>query len=467
MARLGFFLASIVLLFCLAVTTVEGRSVPLIAQLTPEYTGRVNSNNRNLVGQAFTYLSTSGKDFHVSILVVSNIDPNQITKVQLYNVVDKELVGEKFTKLDIGYQVYDKRIGFNLGEYMNTEKIAVNIYTKEIGSDRPAISGIIVNNRTTFIAYLTADQEVTTPTGTSKNDGFATAIVWSPDFTNYLVSIVVNHDLDQTVTAIHLHAPAASNTNNAAIVNFPSLLQNAGKVLNFPINQSVYNWMSHHLSYVNIHTSKNTAGALRGQLIPTTTPRTKVPTFPNKATINVGGTATTFLPDGSTIVGDVGFSLKSGGARNLTGNATDVRVANFKFNATSASFDNDFRFALPVTIKNKYSLRGAVLYFTSAAEVADNQKYNLGLLDLNEQTVVNFAALPGTGRRAFTTFRINIDADAFPQYLGPGGIFATIQGTGLTGPGLYVDRFYVNYYVVNAYANNILKAIFYRGSPAE
>jgi hypothetical protein len=328
------------------------------------------------------------------------------------------------------------------------------------------LSGIIVNNRTTFIAYLTADQEVTTPTGTSKNDGFASAIAWTPDSVNYFVSIIVNHDLDQTVTAIHLHAPAASNTNNAPIITFPTLPQNAGKVLNFPVNTSVIYWMANHLSYINVHTSKNTGGALRGQLIPTTTPRIRVPSFPNKATVNVNGVPTTFLPDGSIIVGDVGASLKAGGAKNLTGNATDDRVAVFKFNKTTSSFDNDFRFPLPVTIKNKFSLRSATIVVTAAAEVSDNVKFNVGLLDLNEQTIVNFIAIPGTGRRTFATFQLNIDADSFPQYLGPGGLFATIQGTGLLGEGLFIDRFYVTYYVVNAYANNVLKAIFYKGSSA-
>jgi len=74
------------------VTTVEGRSTPFIAQLTPEYTGRVTSNNRNFVGQAFTYLSSAGNNaFHVSILTVSNIPTDQITKVQLFSIDEKKI----------------------------------------------------------------------------------------------------------------------------------------------------------------------------------------------------------------------------------------------------------------------------------------------------------------------------------------------------------------------------------------
>jgi hypothetical protein len=211
---------------------------------------------------------------------------------------------------------------------------------------------------------------------------------------------------------------------------------------------------------------KNPSGALRGQLIPTTTPRVRTPTFPNRATVDVAGSINTFLPDGGVIIGDVGAALRAGGARNLTGNTTDDRVAEFRYNFTTKSFDNDFRFALPVTIKNRFSLRGATFILTAAAEVADNQKFSVGLLDLNDLTPVSFVTIPGTGRRTFTTYQINIDADLFPQYLGPGGVFVTVQGSGLSGAGLFVDRFYMTYYVVNAYANNVLKSIFYKGSSA-
>jgi len=325
-----------------------------------------------------------------------------------------------------------------------------------------------VNNRTSFFSWLQADQEVTTPTGTSKNDGFATGFAWAAsDNINYLVSIVVNHDLNQKVTAIHLHAPAASNTNTPPIVTFDNLLTNAGKVLNFQINSTVFNWLNSHLGYINIHTTTNTDGALRGQFIPTTTRRIKLPTFPNKATVEIAGNPTTFLPDGSAIIGDVGLKLRQGGARNLTGEISDDRVALFSYNASSSSFDNDFRFALPVTIKNRFTLRSALFYVTAAAEVADTNKFNVGLLDLNDLTTVPKQAIPGTGRRVFNSFKFGIDADEFPRFLGPGGVFVNVKGSGLTGAGLFVDQFYMSYYVVNAYANNLMKAIFFKGSSAE
>jgi hypothetical protein len=420
------------------------------------------------VGQAFVYLANAGNDFHASIMIVSNIDPNQITKVQLYNLQDEELIGEKFSKLPEkqGYQVYDKRITYEVGQQIHSERVAVHIYTKEIGNSRPALAGVIVNNRTTFISYLRADQEIATPTGTAKNDGFASAVGWT-DNVDYWFTLVVNHDLDQKVTEIDLHAPAASNTNNDAIISF-TLLNQAAKVFNLKVNSTVYYWLSNHLGYVNIHTTKNTAGALRGQLIPLTSRRIAVPTFPNGATFTIGGVTTTELPDGSVINGAVGLNLKLGGAKNLTGNATDPRVAEFLPNFATKSFDNDFRYALPVTIKNKHALRSATVYIKAAAEVADNNKFNIGVLNLAEGgTFTSLFAIPGTGRRNFSTFLINLDGADFPTYLGPGGLFVVIQGTGLSGSPLYVDQLFVAYYVSNAYANNILKAIFYKGSSAE
>jgi len=224
------------------------------------------------------------------------------------------LIGTKFTKLKDGFQVYDQKITFDVGERINTERIAVRIYTKASGTTRPALAGVIANNRTTFIADLDADQEVTTPTGVTKNIGFASAVVWSPpgNLQNFFLSVVLNHDLDQTVTAVHVHAPAASNQNGVILVNFPDLLnRHAGKILNFPINATVMEWFLNNLAYINVHTTQNTGGALRGQLIPTTSARYRTPLFPNGAT--QGGV--TILGDGSLITGDVGTALKNGGAR--------------------------------------------------------------------------------------------------------------------------------------------------------
>jgi len=228
----------------------------------------------------------------------------------------------------------------------------------------------------------------------------------------------------------------------------------------FSVSTDVITYLSTHLAYVQIKTSKNPTGAIRGQVIPTTNTRSFTPTFPNTATQG----DITFLPDGSTIFGDVGISLKQGGARNLTGNTTDPHVAAFSFNTATASFNNDFRFKLPVTLKNKYSIRGVIFFIQLAADASESGKYNIAVRNL--ATGVNDAAYSGiatTGRRVFDAYPLYLSVSAFPEYLSPGGVFININGAALTSE-LFVDYFVGTYYVNNAYANNILKSIFYTGS---
>jgi uncharacterized protein (DUF2141 family) len=451
---------------------VEGRSTPFIGQLTPEWTGRVTADNRNLVGNAFAYLSRNGKfAFHLRIIVIAEIDPTTVSKVQLYNVEDEELVGEKFTYVKAsGFYTYNKRINYALGESINVEKIAVNIYTKAIGTGRPAISGLLVNNATTFISWLQADQEVDTPSGTSANDGFATAIVYPAtpnDQVNYKISVVVNHDLTQTVSAIHLHTPAASNTNGAIVVSIPEIKLKGGKVIGFDINATTLNYLQNHLGYINIHTTRNTGGAIRGQLLPFTAPRYRLPVFPNTATQTTKGITITTLPDGGLIEGNLA-SLRSGGARNKTGQTNDDRVCVFQNNFTSGAFDNLFRFELPVTIDNKFALRAANFYFSYAGDVADTGKFNLGFLNLNTQVnKVIFPSLPHTGKSNYENLLITVDGSDFADFLGPGGLFVNLQASSLSGAGLNVDKFFMVYYVVDAYANNVLKAVIARSSTVD
>jgi hypothetical protein len=311
---------------------------------------------------------------------------------------------------------------------------------------------------------LQADETVVAATGTAKNVGYASGLVWTTDSINFFLSLVVNHDLSQKVTAIQLSGPAASNTVGQVIINLPITLTQASKVINVPISGSVFYWLSNHLGYINIITSKNTAGAIRGQLIPTTTPRTRLPSFDNDATFRLNGQDFTTLTDGGAIQGDIA-NLQQGGARNITGNTTDPRVALFSY--ANAQFNNYFRFELPVTIKNRFVIRSAVFYITAAADVVDNNKFNVGLYDLDLGTNVNYIQIPGLGLRAFNTYQLNIDSQAFPSLLSAGGLYVSVNATSLSGSGLYVDRFFVSYYVVNSYANNIVKAIFYKGSSAE
>jgi hypothetical protein len=413
-------------------------------------------------------LSSLGRSaFFLSALAVSNVDPSTINRVQLFNVEDEEYVGDKFTRLSSGYYAFDGRIDFALGESINIEKIEVHIYTEDVGTDRPALSGLLVCNRTSFISHLKADQEVVTPTGTAGNDGFVTAIMWyNSETQSHTLSVVVNHDLTQTVTGIQLVAPAASNTENTPVFTFTTILSKAAKALHIPINEAWVNWLSNHLGYVNILTTNNPAGAIRGQLIPTTSIRSRLVTFPNKATVNNGGFITTSLPDGGLVAGDLA-QLRSEGARNLSDTSADDRVCTFFNNATSAAFDNDFRFSLPVTLNNKFSLRTAVLYARMAAEVNDTNKYSVGVVDLNDITPINFFTVLGEGRRNFKRYRISLDADMFPRFLGPGGVFISVSGSSLSGAGLFVDAFVMEYSVVNAYAANLMKSIFFKTSSAQ
>jgi len=79
---LKFFLASLVLLFFLAIT-VESRAVSFVAPLLPEHTGKVNKNNKNYVGNALAYVALRGKNaFGLSVLAVANIDPKKLAGCQ-------------------------------------------------------------------------------------------------------------------------------------------------------------------------------------------------------------------------------------------------------------------------------------------------------------------------------------------------------------------------------------------------
>jgi len=452
-------MAAIVLFFCLAVTNVEARSVPFIAQLTAENTGTVNSKNNKFVGQAFAYLSSARGDFHVSILTVLNINPDKITKVQLFDVAESKLIGSAFKKSEkSGYTTYDARIKRAVGESIAVGEVAVYVYTKDVGTKRPALSGLLANNRTTFISYLQADQEVTTPTGVSKNDGFASASAY-PIANQYFVDIVVNHDLDQTVTAITFNGVGPSNTVGPVIQSFDISLTNAAKTINLAINSSVYYWMINDLTYINIITSKNPAGALRGQFIPLTSSRLKTPLFPNGAVVG----DITLLPDGSRLRGALGLNLIRGGAKNLTENTTDPRVVEFV--PIEGTFNNPFRFPLPVTLKNKFTIRGATVILTVAGEAVDTEKYRLGMLNYESVTNTDVSGFITSGRRSFQTYTLNLEVSDLTTLLGPGGLYPTIIGSGVAG-NLYVDRFYVSYAVTNAYANNVLKSIFFKGSDA-
>jgi len=370
-----------------------------------------------------------------------------------------------------GFYVSDTRIDYATGASIHEHKTSVGFWLKDgKNKEKLVISGDLTNNRTTFVAYLESNQETTTPSGNSKNDGFATIQAWTPDDdpSVYYLTVAINHDVEDEITQIHIHAPAPSGANNVILIDFSTKYDQAGRVFNAQINSTAFFWLSNHLGYVNLHTKKDVPGTLRGQIAPLVSPRTRIPVFPNGATEIIGESTITFLPDGSTILGNLTNALNSGGARpsNLTIGTLDDRVAYF-FANNQSSFANVFRFPLPVTLANRFNTRGAFVVISAAAEVVDNNKWEFNLYNLADDEInANGFVVEGAGNKTYTTASADLDAEEFRKYLGPGGVFVQLTGTSVSEP-LFVDRFYVVYYVASAYSNSIIRDIFFRGSDVQ
>jgi len=467
---LKFFLASIVLLFFLAIT-VESRAVSFTAPLTPESSGKVTSDNKKLVGNAIVYVALKGRNaFSVTGLAAINQDPKTISRASIFETDTPKnvLVNLTYNK-DTGFYQVNERISFAYGQMIHQHKTSVGFYLEDKKSETLAVAGVVANNRTTFISYLDADSETDSPSGVSSNDGFASLHAYAnDDGTAYFLTATVNHDLDDKITGLHLHGPAPSGAANAIIISFDIGFTKAGRTFNTQINTTVFYWMQNSLTYLNIHTSKNLNGAIRGQVIPLTSPRSRIPEFPNGATRGFGDSTITFLPDGSTILGNVSDPLGAGGARpgNKTLGQFDERVAYFYPNNAS-TFANVFRFPLPVTLVNRYNTRGALVIITATAEVADNAKWTFNLYNTAEGSLTSPGfSVPGLGNRTYSTASADIGPDQFSDYLNPGGIFVQLTGKPTTANPLYVDRFYTVYFIASAYSNNVVRSIFISGSKA-
>jgi len=465
---LKFILASLVLLFFLAIT-VESRAVSLSAPLTPESTGRVNKANRKFVGEAIAYVSLRGKNaFGLSIIAVANINPKKISRVSVYYTSSKKTIANlKYIKAN-GLYTFDDRVNYTVGTAIHEHKTRVGVWLKK-GKKKEALalSGPLANSRTTFLSYLQASQLVATPSGTAKNDAFGVVHCSTTDSVTYFVTAVVNHDLDERVTEISLRGPAPTGADNEAFKITLSTLDHGAKIVNFAVNSTVFYWISNDLTYLVIKTTKNPSGALRGQITPMTTPRARIPVFRNGQTQAFDGIGVTFLDDGSTVIGNLKLALLSGGARpsNKTIGQLDERVAYFVSNNVS-NFDNKFRFALPTTINNRFDTRGAVVVFTVAAEVADTNKWNVGLFNQANNVIDSPFTIPGFGNKTYTTVTADLSPSNFPDFLGPQGIYVQVRGSAVANP-LYVDRFYTIYYVCSAYVNDLVRTIFFKGSNAE
>jgi len=464
---LKFILASLVLLFFLAIT-VESRAVSFTSPLLPEYAGKVNNKNKDLVGTAIGYVSLRGKNaFGLTVLAVANIDTSKISRVSVYYTSSTKKTIANLT-LSNGLYVYDACINYTTGIDIHEHKTSVGVWLKDGKKETLVITGPLSNNRTTFISYLQADQVVTAPSGTTKNDAFGVVHAYTPDSVNYYLQGAVNHDLDEKVTEIAIHGPATSGADTDAFKitwKFSSISQ-AGRMFKAQINSTAFFWLSNHLTYLIIKTSKNPSGALRGQLVASTTPRARLPTFPNGQTQNIDGIDVTFLPDGSSIIGNLTLALLSGGARptNKTIGQLDDRVGYFIANSAS-TFNNNFRFPLPTTLVNRFNVRGGVVVMTAGAEVVDSNKWSVALFNLKNAVPDSPFTFVGQGNRTFTTVTADLAPQNFADFLGPGGIFVQIRGSAVANP-LYVDRLYTIYYIASAFANNIVKDIFFKGSDA-
>jgi len=463
---LKFILASLVLLFFLAIT-VESRAVSLSAPLTPESTGKVNKANKNFVGEAIAYVSLRGKNaFGLSMIAVANINPKKISRVSVYYTSNKKVIAN--LQLVDGLYAYDQRINYTVGTAIHEHKTSVGVWLKK-GKKKETlvISGPLANSRTTFLSYLQSSQLVTAPSGTAKNDAFGVVHCSTNDSVTYYVTAVVNHDLDEKVTEVSIRGPAPSGADNENFKITLATLDQGAKIVKFAVNSTVFYWISNDLTYFVIKTTKNPSGALRGQVTPMTVPRARIPVFPNGATQNFDGIGVTFLDDGSTVIGNLKLALLSGGARpsNKTIGQLDDRVAYFVSN-NGSNFDNKFRFALPTTINNRFDTRGAVVVFTVAAEVADTNKWNVGLFNQANNAIDSPFTIPGFGNKTYTTVTADLAPSNFPDFLGPKGVYVEVRGSAVANP-LYVDRFYTIYYICSAYANDIVRTIFFKGSSAQ
>jgi len=461
---LKFFLASLVLLFFFAIAA-ESRAVSFNAPLLPELTGQVKKGfNSKYVGQALGYVALRGHNaFGVYVLALHNINPSSVSRVSLYYTKSvKKVIANLTYDSDAGLYTLDKRVNYTIGANIHEHETSVGVWVTQGKKEKLAITGPLSNNRTTFLAYLQASELVTTPSGTTKNQGFASIHLHTPDAVNYYVTAAINHDLasSQKVSSIVLNGPAPSGTDNDAWSLTLETQNQAGRVFSSPVNSTVYYWIANHLTYIKIKTAKNPNGALRGQLVSMSSPRARIPTFPNGFTQLIHGNEVTFLPDGSTIIGNLTYALLSGGARptNTTIGTLDDRVAYFFFNNASG-FNYTFRFPLPVTLANRYNTRGAVFVISAAAEVVDTNKWNVGFYNLADAKVDTPSAFPGLGNRTYTTGTAELSPVDFTQYLGPGGVYVRVTATAVTNP-FFVDRFYTIYYVANALSNSIVRRIF-------
>jgi hypothetical protein len=120
--------------------------------------------------------------------------------------------------------------------------------------------------------FLLAGENEVPPVATP-GSGSVTALL---DMDTLLLNLTGNYqDLLADVTGAHIHAPAASDENAGVIVPLIHTGDASGLLaFNGVIDPQHASWLLDGLAYVNVHTSVNPGGEIRGQFSPQRVPDT-------------------------------------------------------------------------------------------------------------------------------------------------------------------------------------------------
>lgn len=170
--------------------------------------------------------------------------------------------------------------------------------------------------QTYFTGFLTGDQEV--PPVISTGSGFGRVTLNAAE-TQIVVSLYYT-TVNGTVTAGHIHGPAAPGANGPVMFNLaPATGVNTGQVVGstFPVTASQVSELKSGRLYFNIHSNTNPGGEIRGQIRPDTpwTARLdgqqEVPPVSSNAT---GTGVVSVSPDESRILVSLSWSGLNGAA---------------------------------------------------------------------------------------------------------------------------------------------------------
>lgn len=115
----------------------------------------------------------------------------------------------------------------------------------------------------TFYAYLNGAQEV--PVVATSATGYARVVI--NESTGSLTFTVVFNGLSSNQTASHIHAPAAIGASVGVAINFGAVGGTSGTISGITtVTPTQLAQIRQHLGYVNVHSTNNPGGEIRGQL---------------------------------------------------------------------------------------------------------------------------------------------------------------------------------------------------------